>query len=181
MIAQVEGRRHKVPFMRCRVIRSVTDISCPSDFVGAICAQQRKPPIQAVHQRFYVAPGLDLQSTFVCVLRDFACAKDEVFHMEWFLIHVLSPLLLPIFVLAVLCFVCDVKPDTFIKLYLDILQKCFEVTIRLLWQVLVKVWEVLVCVLICLSSGIPDCGKSPKKKVANRRRLTSETIDKSSD
>ncbi len=101
--------------------------------------------------------------------------------MEWFLTHVLSPLLLPIFVLVVLCIICDVKPDTFVKLYLDILQKFFELSIRLLWQALVKIWQILVCVLLCIGSSGQDCGKAPRKKTGVKKRQTSGERDEDAE
>jgi hypothetical protein len=75
--------------------------------------------------------------------------------MDWFLVNVLSPLLLPIFVMLILGLMCDAKPDMFVKLYIELVQNAF----LLLYKVLIAVvsaiakflWQFAKCVWQCMS------------------------------
>lgn len=96
--------------------------------------------------------------------------------MEWFLINVLSPLLLPIFLIAIIGLICDIKPDVFIKIYIDIVQSILIAVFRGVWQILKICFDFLcrfiTCVMQCFcssmqgktgsSSRCKPCGSSDK-------------------
>jgi hypothetical protein len=93
--------------------------------------------------------------------------------MEWFLQHVLTPLLLPIFVIVVLGLLCDVKPDPFIKLYLDIMQTIFTAIFKALAQGLKLLANFLCRVFRCVfecACGV--CEKPPKRSSDPPKRTT---------
>ena len=116
--------------------------------------------------------------------------------MEWFLVQILSPLLLPIFIMIVLGLLCDVKPDPYIKIYLDIVQTVLVAIFKALVQVLKTVGIFLCraaqCIFRCLScaaTGQSCCGDTPctcdkkpapdgppKKKPPSKIELTREEI-----
>ncbi len=95
--------------------------------------------------------------------------------MEWFLINILSPLLLPIFLIAVIGLLCDIKPDAFIKIYIDILQTAVLAVFRCLLQVskicfdfLCRFFKCLVQCLCCAAQAKSDtagrCKPCPPEK-----------------
>lgn len=112
---------------------------------------------------------------------------NEVIHMEWFLINIVSPLLLPVFLIVVLGFICDTKPDAFIKIYLDIVQKLFELAFKLCLQGLKLLGEFLknasrcLCrVIECLAQGCaPDCacGKTPAPRAPRKKKAPPDAND----
>ncbi len=86
--------------------------------------------------------------------------------MEWFLINVLTPLLLPIFLIAIIGFIADVKPDAFIKIYIDIIQNILVAVFRCIWQVL-KIcfeflWRLCKCFLQCMCCALETKGGTGK-------------------
>lgn len=104
--------------------------------------------------------------------------------MEWFLINVLSPLLLPIFVIIVLAVLCDAKPDPFVKIYLDVCQNIWAA----LWKILLQAGRACIAILLrvikclwhCLlrganggQSGEPcSCDDAPKPPPGRPKRKT---------
>lgn len=107
-----------------------------------------------------------------------ALHPTEVMPMEWFLINVVSPLLLPIFVIVVLCLIVDVKPDFFIKIYVDIVRTVvvavFNACLRALKAIVGFLYNLLKCLFQCVlcALDLSSCGedKKPAPKPPPRRK-----------
>lgn len=120
--------------------------------------------------------------------------NNEVICMEWFLINVLSPLLLPIFLIAIIGLISDVKPDVFFKIYIDILQTVIVAIVRAVLQVAKVCFDFLFrflsCIFQCIccsiqpktSSRCKPCGTTdekpaPEKKQPGRKPKSPKTPD----
>ena len=79
---------------------------------------------------------------------------------EWFLTNVLSPLLLPVFLGAVLFYFVGVKPDIFIKGFFDL--ATLIVTLFFKWLMAALEFALkLICMFLCDKSA---CAKGGSKK-----------------
>lgn len=79
---------------------------------------------------------------------------------EWFLTHVLSPLLLPVMLGVILFSSVGLKPDIIIKGFFDLATLFVQLFFKWLMAALEFVLK-LVCMLLCEKSA---CGKTGPKK-----------------
>lgn len=115
--------------------------------------------------------------------------------MEWFLVNVLSPLLLPIFVMLILGLMCDAKPDLFIKMYIELVQTIclavYKALVLVVTAVCKFVWQFARCFWQCMciaASGKPCCGETsspcestppPEKPKRRTPKPKTDTVDSS--